>query len=57
MIVGENNENGMYEIELIPKTNYAAAKHIKKFPASCTHIIMTEFATQQIQNHHISIRK
>ena len=48
MIEGEKRE-------LIPKTNYAAAKHIKKLPASCRHIIMTEFATQQIQNHYISI--
>ena len=57
MIVEENNENRRKKTELIPKTNYAASKHIKKLPASCRHIIMTEFATQQIQNHYISIRK
>ena len=43
------------KIELIPKTNYAAAKHIKKLPASCRQIIMTEFATQQKQNHNIQL--
>jgi hypothetical protein len=57
MMVEENNENRRKKIELILKTNYAAAKHIKKLPASCRHNIMTEFATQQIQNYYISIRK
>ena len=41
--------------QLIPKTNYAAAKHIKKLPGPCRDIIITEFAAQQIQNHYISI--
>ena len=44
-------KNGRKEKKDNPKTNYAA-KHIKKLPASCRHIIMAEFATQQIQNHY-----
>jgi hypothetical protein len=53
MIVGENNENGRKENRAYPQNKLCRRKAHKE-TSSLLHI-MTEFATQQIQNHYISI--